>query len=343
MIDVTNYDLAKTALASFLPNLDLEQDGRQQGYLRLPNSTNQSAYGFLPIPVVLLRNGIGPTVLLTAGNHGDEYEGQIALCNLAKNLAPEQIRGRVFILPALNLPAVLAGQRLSPIDGGNLNRSFPGDPEGSPTRHLAWLVEYAVLPLCQFVCDLHSGGASLRYVPCGIATKSGNAERDEAVLAMLKAFGAPRAYVSRHGQGRGQTLLAAAARQGVLAISTELGGGGMVDREALAIAERGVTELLGHVGVMTGRGNADRPATRIYDVGGAEYFVYAAEAAVFEPVVRLGVTVMSGQLAGRLHFPDTPWRPSEEVHFAREGTILCERVPGRAARGDCLFQLGTER
>jgi predicted deacylase len=64
--------------------LDLEKDGKQHGFLRLPFSTDLSAYGTIPIPITCIRNGEGPTALLVAGNHGDEYEGQIALSKLAR-------------------------------------------------------------------------------------------------------------------------------------------------------------------------------------------------------------------------------------------------------------------
>src|SRR5215468_3555469 len=93
------------------------QNGRQDGFLSVPISTNRSAYGRIQIPIVNLKNGAGPRALLVAGNHGDEYEGQIALMRLARALAPDAIRGTVTILPALNLPAVLADRRNSPLDG----------------------------------------------------------------------------------------------------------------------------------------------------------------------------------------------------------------------------------
>ena len=113
-------------------DIDYERDGKQISILRLPYSRNTSAWGIIPIPIAVIRNGDGPTVLLTAGNHGDEYEGQIALNNLIRNLEPRHLKGRVIILPALNFPAALAGRRVSPIDGLNLNRVFPGDPTGRP-------------------------------------------------------------------------------------------------------------------------------------------------------------------------------------------------------------------
>jgi predicted deacylase len=82
--------------------------------------------------------------------------------------------------------------------------------------------------------------------------------------------------------------------------------------------------------------------TRFLDVGGPEYFVYAPDSGVFEPAVELGDTVKKGQVAGRIHFPETPWAPATEFRFARDGFVLCKRVPGRTTRGDCLFHLGSD-
>ena len=113
--------------------VDYTRNGKQFGFLRLPYSTHESAYGFIPIPVVCIKNGSGPRVLLIAGNHGDEYEGQVALTKLARSLEFSRVSGRIIMLTAANLPAALAGRRTSPLDpgeAGNLNRSFPGAPRG---------------------------------------------------------------------------------------------------------------------------------------------------------------------------------------------------------------------
>src|SRR6202048_3028591 len=59
--------------------IDFDRDGKQHGFIRLPYSVHRSAYGWIPIPVACIKNGVGPRVLLMAGNHGDEYEGQVAL------------------------------------------------------------------------------------------------------------------------------------------------------------------------------------------------------------------------------------------------------------------------
>ena len=113
------------------------QNGKQHGFIRLPYSVHRSAYGWIPIPVASIKNGNGPRILLMAGNHGDEYEGQVALGKLIRSLEPAEVSGRIIILPSANFPAAMAGMRTSPLDEGNLNRSFPGDPYGGPTAQIA--------------------------------------------------------------------------------------------------------------------------------------------------------------------------------------------------------------
>ena len=111
-----------------VPTIPFDEDGAHHGFLRLPYSRDDSAWGSVMIPICVIRNGEGPTALFTGGNHGDEYEGPIAMLNLARTLDPASVTGRVIIVPAFNYPAFRAGRRTSPIDQGNMNRSFPGRP-----------------------------------------------------------------------------------------------------------------------------------------------------------------------------------------------------------------------
>src|SRR5438445_9556305 len=105
--------------------VDLTANGIQHGFLRLPHSDDASAWGSIMIPITVAKNGDGATALLTGANHGDEYEGVIALLDLARTLSIDDVSGRIIIVPAMNYPAFRAGTRMSPIDRLNLNRSFP--------------------------------------------------------------------------------------------------------------------------------------------------------------------------------------------------------------------------
>ncbi len=79
--------------------IDLSAEGKAEGFLQVPHSTHASAYGCVTIPIVSIRNGEGPVVLATGGNHGDEYEGQITLATLARELQSADIRGQLIVIP----------------------------------------------------------------------------------------------------------------------------------------------------------------------------------------------------------------------------------------------------
>src|ERR1700676_164675 len=74
-----------------LHGIDFLRDGKQAGHIAIPHSAHRSAYGQIVLPLVWIRNGPGPVALLTAGVHGDEFEGQIALRNLARTLPPAAV------------------------------------------------------------------------------------------------------------------------------------------------------------------------------------------------------------------------------------------------------------
>jgi predicted deacylase len=326
-----------------VPEFDLHGPGKRHGFLRLFHSVHRSAYGFIPFPAGVICGAPGPTALLVAGNHGDEWEGQVVLTELLQALQPEQVRGRIIILPCANLPASMAGLRTSPLDDGNLNRSFPGAPDGTVTQQFAHFIATELIPQADLVLDLHSGGSSLMYLPCTLATGHADPARLAAHVAAIRAFGAPNAYLQGRAEGQGgvRTLGATAEALGILSIATELGGAGTVTPAILAMARLGVRRVLAHAGLI------DPPpeppeATRIIRIGDADDWTYAAAPGVFEPLAVPGDTVQAGQPAARLHTPEAPWQPPVELAFKRGGLVICCRHLGRAERGDCLFGLGQD-
>ena len=338
-LDSRSIDFA--AMSRLSADIDLSAEGKATGFVRVPHSVHRSAYGWIPIPIVCIKNGDGPDVLMVAGTHGDEWEGQIALGQLIRSLEPKDIKGRLVILPSANFPAAMAGLRTSPIDEGNLNRLYPGDAEGTITQQIAYWIEHALLPGFDYAFDFHSGGSSLAYIPSALAARPDDPPTLAKIVGMLKAFGAPVSYIAAAPQGGGRTFTSAAHRQGVLSMGTELGGGGLVTPVSIKVAQDGMRRLLAHIGLYHGPLPAPT-TTRLTEIGGDDYYVYASDSGLFEPLVDLGAEVTVGQPACRIHFHHTPWREPETLPFKRAGLVLCKRVPARCERGDCLFHLATD-
>lgn len=329
------------AMSRLAADIDFDTDGKAHGYVRVPHSVHRSAYGWVPIPIFRIKNGKGPTVIMQAGNHGDEWEGQIGLGNLIRSLKPSQIQGKLIILPSANFPAAMAGTRTSPVDEGNLNRLFPGYPDGTITEQIAFWIEQHLLKGANYSFDFHSGGSSLSYIPSALTPRMPDQAWCRKSIELMKVFGAPVSYIAATPQGGGRTFTSAAYRQGVVAMATELGGGGLVTPTSLKVAEDGMRRVLKHVGLYKGA-VTPAPATRLMEVGGDDYYIYASEGGLFEPLVDLGAEVRKGQPAARIHYHHSPWREPELLRFRRAGLVLCKRVPARCERGDCLFHLATD-
>ena len=311
--------------------VDLWAQGKQAGALRVPFSRDDSGWGTIAVPIVVIANGEGPTLLLTAGNHGDEYEGQVALLRLAQTLDPAALAGRVIILPAMHFPAAVAGTRKSPLDGRDFNRCFPGNPRGSFAEVLAHYVDTHLLPLCDAQMDLHSGGTGMDILPstCGhILDDQGYMERS---LAMADAFGAPITLLLAEVNA-GPTLLAAAERRGVLALSSELGGAGRLSPHGLAVTERGVRNLLRHFGMIDGAPESE--GSRRMTVPDLDHYVFAPHDGIWEAADPLGATVAKGGRAGLLHRIEAPLSPATALTYAASGMLWCTRGPGRCRAGD---------
>jgi predicted deacylase len=320
-----------TRIACSIP---LDEPGRHIGHLAVPFSDDAHAYGVIPVPIAVLGGADGPTVLLAAGVHGDEYEGQIVLRRLLRTLDPASLAGRLIVLPALNLPAVRAARRTSPIDGANMNRAFPGDPDGGPTAQLAHYVETLLLPRCQAALDLHSGGTASEYLPCSYVYAGG--PMAAAKMAMSDAFAAPISIVVG-ATAETRSLSAACERRGVPMIATELGGGGFVSSAALAIADAGTRAVLRHCGLLPAEPDDDARHTRRLHIPDRSHFLMCPATGLFEPLAALGDSVEIGTPAGWLHDADDPAVPPIPVSFASTGIIVARRLPALARRGDYLF------
>lgn len=332
-------DISKTAprTSTAFATVEFDREGRQTGYIHIPHSPHSDAWGAIRIPIAVIKNGVGPTVLLTGGNHGDEHEGPIVLGELFRDLKPQQISGRVIIVPALNLPAVRASHRTSPIDGLNLNRTYPGDPAGTISQQISAFICDHLYPIADAFIDLHSGGSSLDILPSAIVEPAENPALLKRNIEAVLAFDAPLTVVISN-LGERRTSTAASVNAGLTTIGTEMAGAGAVSLEALSIARRGVRNVLSHLGVLLGEPTRQSGAGReVLEIPGKDGYVFAPEDGVFEPFHANGTRVKKGEPAGRIHFVENPARAPLELAYAQDGILYGRRHPGRVEPGNCCL------
>ena len=322
--------------------IDFHRPGRQIGHFSVPQSPHDDAWGTVQVPLAVIKGGEGPTVLIEAGNHGDEYEGPIALGELLRSLDPAEVSGRIIAIPAINVRAVEAGTRTSPVDGLNFNRCFPGDFNGTLTQQIAAYVHDCLFPVADYFLDLHSGGSSLMILPSAIIEPSPTPDGHRRNIAATLAFGAPT-VVMVDNLGETRTSTASANQQGLVVIGSEMAGGGLVGPEALAICRRGIRNVLKHAGVLAGDPEIpDGANARVLKVPGSDAYVIADDDGVFEPISPLGATVSQGEVAGRIHFLRTPGREPVTLRHPIDGVVFAKRQPGRVRPGNCCFVLANE-
>jgi N2-acetyl-L-2,4-diaminobutanoate deacetylase len=331
--------LAALPANPIVPTIPFDEDGVHHGFLRLPYSRDDSAWGSVMIPITVIRNGDGPTALLTGANHGDEYEGPVALQALTSELRPEQIHGRVIIVPFMNAPAVRAARRTSPIDDVNLNRCFPGAPDGTPTQKIADYFNRTLAPMADYVLDFHSGGKTLDFIPFAAAHRLDAKMQEEACVAAMRAFNAPYSVVLLEIDNVGM-FDTAVENLGKVFVSTELGGGGTATARSIAIGRKGARNFLIHAEVL--EGELETGPSVDLDMPDADCFVFAEHDGMVEPLADLGDRVEDRQVVARIWPIERTGVSPVEYRARRAGLLAARHFPGLAKIGDCLAVTAVE-
>ena len=321
------------------PTIPFDQDGAHHGHLRLPYSRDDSAWGSVMIPITVIRNGAGPTALLTGANHGDEYEGPVALMDLAATLDPAEVTGRIIIVPALNYPAFRAGTRTSPIDKGNMNRSFPGAPDGTVTQKIADYFQRVLVPMTDLVLDFHSGGKTLDFLPFAAVHVLKDKQQEAACLAAMRAFNAPWSMMMLEIDAVGM-FDTAVEEQGKVFVTTELGGGGTATARSIGIAKKGVRNLLIHAGIL--KGDLETGPTTNLDMPDGDCFHFAESDGMIEPLADLGDSVTNGQPLARIWPADRTGVQPTTIAAKRAGLLTARHFPGLVKSGDCVAVIAVE-
>ncbi len=274
--------------------------------------------------------GDGPHLAIIAGVHGCEYSSIAAVVELMRGLDPAGLRGRVTAVPIVNLESFRGRTPfVSPADGKNLNRCFPGDLGGTYSDQLAHHVHDQVIAPADALVDLHGGDMVEALEPFAIYDGS---PVEETARAMAVAFGLP--YIvrtEREGAPIAGTTSAAAADAGVAGITAEVGGCGLLEADAVAAHVRGCKNVMRLLGMLDG---AVEPAPRPQRTVDRFVWLRCERAGWWQPTVRVGDEVPAG---GRLGAVLDPYGDELEVIHAPEPGVPLFITSSPAVAADGLL------
>ena len=298
-----------------------------------------------------IANGDGPTVLVSGGTHGDEYEGQIAALRLVAEIEPAQVSGRIIAIPVISTEASQAHSRFWP-SGANFNRSFPGRLDGPPDEVLADFFTTVLFPSSTCRRDALRRQRVV-IVPCSHMCVVDDPVQRRAMLEGMEAWNSDVHFL--YIEPATNYFPTIAQRQGKTIVTTELGGGGRVPTAVHELAWSGLTNVLRHFGVLEGeavtRASLGLPPARIYDARGADELLTtlgsglldqtrAPVSGLLEGLVEPGEQVETGQPIARIWSPDGPTRTAVEVPAARTGLLLGLRAVPVVEQGKGIAFVG---
>lgn len=287
-------------------SLSLHTTGEEIDVSKLPRNTKETGWlkvtqradgGYWQLPFLHVTGPIvGPTLLVLAAVHGDEYEGVEAIPRIFCSLAPSDLCGTLLMVPICNVPAYGTATRSSTIDGQNLARVFPGDKHGTITEQIAYFLTEKLLKPSDFLIDLHSGGITAR-IPTLIGYVRSDDERGQRALAGAKAFGVSVMWGHPLPIPPGRSLTAA-TDLGIPALYTEAAGGGYARPEDVRCFTTGVLNVMKHLDMLEGEPQLQPVTHHLIGDGNLDEVITTPVAGYFRSEVDLLESVSIGQQLG---------------------------------------------
>lgn len=276
-----------------IKGINAKRGEKKTGYFPIVDCDGNKSY----VPIYLV-NGHkeGATLCLTAGVHGCEYTSIEAVIRIYRETDPLELHGAIIGIPVLNVEGFRQRKPyVSPWDGKNINRIFPGKPNGTISEVLANFIIDQVIPKSNYHIDLHGGDMSESLDPYVIVSKPVD---DEAmfnkVLGIAQHFLSPVIIISEPGRGRSYSNV---MDKGVPSMLAEAGGNGLLDEKGLNFLIRGIHNVMKHLDMLSG--NPETPPKSIQFASAMKSYT-SSQDGLFYPIVKAGDLVNKGQKVGEL-------------------------------------------
>jgi len=269
------------------------------GFIEVPDGADKGTR--IPVSVI---NGVraGNVLALVAGTHGYEYTSIVASPRILQSLDPKRMSGAVILVHMANPPAFYERRTYYNADGKNLNRVYPGKPQGSQTERIAHAITREVIEKATHLIDMHCGDGNESLRPYSYWSVSPSAAIDEQAREMNLAFGLDHIVVDRErprDPAQSSYTANTATLRGKPAITVESGGMGLTDEDSVKAQVDGALSVIAHLKIQDG------PSVRVENpvwIEPAEV-LRAPATGVWRPVLDKRESVTKGALIGRIHDP----------------------------------------
>ena len=276
----------------------------------------------------------GPHLLITGGVHGDEFEPMAAIRRLILELQPDDLRGRVTLVPVVNEAAFLRGHRMAD-DGLDLARVCPGSADGTVTERTAHELA-KLIRAADFYIDLHTGGTELAVFPLAGYCLHPQPEILEQQRQMARAFNLPVIW------GTVPTLegrsLSIARHANVPAIYAEYYGSATCDPEGISAYVDGCLNVMCALQMIDG----EPPVSKVEQVvedprpdsGHMQVCNPSPLTGFFSPAVGLGAAVDRGDVLGTV--TELLGSRQQTIRAEQTGIVLVLRTFPRVREGESV-------
>jgi predicted deacylase len=306
-----------------------------RGFLEVPAGSDAA----LRIPVAVVHGEKpGPVLALVAGSHGTEYASIVALVDLIDELDAKELSGSVIIVPIVNTPSFdKVVPHLNPVDGKNMNRTYPGKKDGTQSERASLAITKEVVEQSDHLIDFHGGDLDEDLRPYSYWSKTGREAQDRISKEMVLAFGLDTIIITT---GRPEDPNASvylentATTRNKPSITVEAGHAGTVTPEDVEALIHGSLSVMRYLKILPG---SPTPVENPVWVG-ALHNVAAEGGGVFRPSVARGSFVQKGMKVGKV--TDFFGKTIFDVRAPESGVVLYVRAVPSAVKGDTLASIG---
>jgi len=236
----------------------------------------------------------GPNLLLDAAVHGNEVVGVEVIRKIVERINPKTLSGNLFAIPILNPMAFISEERWDPYDRQDMNRIFPGDPDGTLTERMAYFFFERILSMADYVVDLHSAEFPDEMLP-HIRVRIDNPSDDYWLLVHASGI-----EVIWRGPSVAGMLQTEANRNGIPCITIEIGAADLVTEKNVEVGIKAIENIMNVLGMIDGE--AMVPSQQI-SLASNEEWIRAHIGGIYKPDIELGALIEKGQKIGDILDP----------------------------------------